>query len=514
MSKEKAALTLLDNNRSWESIRACIELGVFDHVNWNNQGALILKLAEKVQERSGQDKKASSIFWNALRHNNVPADLQVEGAPLWKCCLFGKRFHIFKAMVEKNDIPTQDLQSLTLSQHFQICVLQAKEWGVLIQISSPTFEPIKQWAEEYRKENLWMLSSSMGELYKARPDFKQEGVPVTEIKRWATSWAKSAHKTPTQSTLMVSPLVFSCDYNQRYLADQLDDLERKSVIEQLNAEGWGSLIGLLAKDKSDWLHSANCDVSLSTLTCAFGAWKQIYKGVEYGKEQKQSVMRLFLKRAARQWIKTNPTQSQEMFQNLLSLWDGVAVQKEEAQILYDFMKNTPQLSTPWTWKDANASHIAIAVAAFLSLASDEEIQKHSREICEFILHAAKDQRHNDNATHIVTQNVFEILKNRDGENSARPYLAQMLWMSTFLSPNKALLQRCSRWNGLKKAEEFRPNLKVFYPPVYEDLMTQCLDKMQTKKMKPEERALVEKTCLEYHMSAIALPPASKTTRKM
>ena len=514
MSKEKAALTLLEINRSWESIRACIELGVFDHVNWNNQGALILKLAEKVHERSMQDKKASSIFWNALRHNNVPADLQVEGAPLWKICLLGKKFHIFKAMVEKNDVSVQDLQSLTLSQNFQICVLQSKEWGVLSQIASPIFEPVKQWAEEYRKDNLWMLSTSMKALYNARPDFQDEGVPLTEIKRWATSWAKTAHKTTTQSTLTISSLVFTCGCNQQCLADQLDDLDRKSVIEHLNAAGWRSLIGLLAKDKSNWLHSANCDVSLSTLNSAFAAWNQIYNEVEYEKEQKQSVMRLFLKRAARQWIKTNPIQSQEVFQHFLSLWDGVDLQKEEAQILYDFMQTTPQLSAPWTWKDTNPAHIATAIAAFLSLANDEDIQKHSREICEFVLRAAKDQGRNEKVAHILTQGVFDVLKNRDGDNAARPHLAQILWMNTFLSRNKALLQRCSRWNGLKKAEQFRANLKVFYPPVYEDLMTQCLDKIQTHKLKPEERALVEKTCLEYHMGSIVIPQTSKTTRKM
>lgn len=513
MSKEESALTLLENNRSWESIKACIDLGVFEHINWNNQGALILKLAEKVQERSAQDRKASAVFWNALRNNNVSTDLQIDGAPLWKRCLFDKRLHIFKAMVEKNDISSPDLQNLTDAYSFKMCVLQPKNWAVLAEVSSPTFDPIKQWAEEYRKDNLWMLSISMKALYQARPDFAENGIPVAEIKRWATSWAQSAHKTPTQS-LTISPLAFTSDTQHNRLVDQLDAFERKSVIEQLNSTGWKALSIYLSQDKSDWLHYTDGELTLPTLQSAFGAWAQSFKETDYDKERIQSVLRLFLKRAARQWITTNPTQSQEVFEPLLSLWDGIGLQKEEAKVLYDVMRTNDQLATPWVWKDTNASHIATAVVAFITLASDQEIQNHSREICEFILRAAKNGEHNDTVNHILTQGVFECLKNRDGENEARPHLAQMLWMSTFLSRNKALIQRCSRWNGLKKAEEYRPNLKVFYPPVHDDLMTQCFGKMQTQKLKPEERSFVEKISLEYSMSSIAIPQVAKTARKM
>lgn len=511
-SKENAALTLLQNNRSWESIHACIELGVFSYIDWSKKAPLIVKLADKVQERSKQDRKAATLFWDALRHNNVPANLMVEKVPLWMQFLFGDCVHVFKAMVEKNDITSQDLSVLTNSQAFKMCVLQDKEWGVLAQISSSSFAPIKQWAEEHRANNLWMLSTSSQQLYKSRPDFAENGIPSEEIQRWALSWIKQPRSSGAR--VHISNLLFQENHRVR-LADQLTPSERKEVVESLTVETWKELSLIPNMSASTWLDDTECNLSFEALKTAFSAWKSLAR-VHYMQEKEciQSFMRPYLKRMAKHWLKNNSEHQQEVFENFLSLWDGVTIQLDEVRILGEFMQNNSQLSRPWTWPHSNPSHIVLAVGAFLTSATDEEIQNHSRELCNFTLQALKNTSHNERVSAVLTQMMFEALKKRDAESLARPHLAQILWMSTFMSQPRALLQRCSRWNGLKKAEEHRANLKVFYPPVYEDLMGACFEKMQLGKLKPEERSLVERTCLEYNMSDIVKSPTIKSARKM
>lgn len=509
--KQNAAITLLQNNRSWESIHACIELDVFSHIDWSQKASLIVKLADKVQERSRQDRKAAALFWEALRNNNVPANLMVEKVPLWMQFLFGNCVHVFKAMVEKNDIASQDLNLLTNSQAFKLCVLQDNEWGVLSQISSSSFAPIKQWAEEHRKNNLWMLSTSPKQLYKARPDFAENGIPSEEIKRWALSWIKQPRSSGPR--VHISSLLFQ--KNTVRLADQLTPSERKDVVENLTVETWKELSVIPNMSTSNWLDDTECNISFEALKTAFGAWKSISR-IQYTpeKESVQSFMRLYLKRAAKHWLKNNSENQQEVFENFLSLWDGVTIQREEVMIIGEFMRNNSQLSTPWTWPQSNPSHMVLAVGAFLDSATDEQIEHHSRELCDFTLQALKNTNHNEKVSAVLTQMMFEALKKRDADSAVRPHLAQILWMSTFMSQPRALLQRCSRWNGLRKAEEHRANLKVFYPPVHEDLISVCFEKMQLGKLKPEERALVEKTCLEYNMSNIIKPLTVKSARKM
>lgn len=510
-SKENAALTLLQNNRSWESIHACIELGVFSYIDWSKKAPLIVKLADKVQERSKQDRKAATLFWDALRNNNVSADLMVEKVPLWMQLLFGDCVHVFKAMVENNDVPSQDLSVLTNSQAFKLCVLQDKEWGILAQISSSSFAPIKHWAEEHRANNLWMLSTSSQQLYKSRPDFAENGIPSEEIKRWALSWIKQPRSSGTR--VHISNLLFQ-ENNGVRLADKLTPSERKEVVESLTVETWKELSVIPKMSQSNWLQEAECNVSFTALKTAFYAWKNIAHQSPYEKEYAQSFLRPYLKRVAKHWLKNNSEHQQEVFENFLSLWDGATIQRDEMRILGEFMQNNSQLSTPWIWPKSNPSHIVLAVGAFFASASDEEIQQHSRDLCVFTLQALKSTNHNEKVSAVLTQMMFEELKKRDPDSAARPHLAQILWMSTFMSQPRALLQRCSRWNGLKKAEEHRANLKVFYPPVYEDLMGACFEKMPLGKLKPEERALVERTCLEYNMSDIVKSPTTKSARKM
>lgn len=511
-NKQNAAITLLQNNRSWESIHACIELDVFSHIDWSKKSSLIVKLADKVQERCSQDRKAAALFWEALRSNNVSADLMVEKVPLWMQFLFGNCVHVFKAMVEKNDVPSQDLNILTNSNAFKMCVLQDNEWGILSQISSSSFAPIKQWAEEYRKNNLWMLSTSSKQLYKARPDFAENGLSSEEIKRWALSWVKQPRSSGPR--VHISGLLFQ-ENNSVRLADQLTPSERKEVVEGLTVETWKELSVISNMSDSNWLTDTECDVSFSALKTAFCAWKNSVRVQStHEKEHVQSFMRPYLKRMAKHWLKNNSEHQQEVFEHFLSLWDGVPIQLEEVRIVGDFMRNNSQLNTPWTWPQSNPSHMVLAVGAFLASATDGEIEHHSRDLCNFTLQALQNMSHNEKVSGVLTQMMFEALKKREADSAVRPHLAQILWMSTFMSPPRALLQRCSRWNGLKKAEEYRANLKVFYPPVYEDLMSACFEKMQLGKLKPEERALVEKTCLEYNMSEIVKSPTVKSARKM
>lgn len=506
-NKENAALTLLQNNRSWESIHACIELGVFSYIDWSKKSPLIVKLAEKVQERSKQDRKAATVFWDALRHNNVPADLMVGGTPLWMQMLFTNCVHVFKAMAEKDDIPAEDLNILSRSAAFKMYVLQDKEWSVLTQISSTNFSWIKQWAEEHRRQNLWMLSTSISQLYKVRPDFA-DGIPSEEIKRWAVEWASQKE---TVSSVKISNLLFQ---NKTSFADQLSPAQRKDVAEALTVDNWKQLALTSNVAESDWLKKADVDLSLPAIKTAFAAWKtiaEIYSQTD--RVRCSNFMRPYLKRVAKNYLKNNPD-SQEMFECLLSVWDGVDIQAEEIKVLEGFMRGSSHLSAPWTWPNTNPSHIVLAVDAFLQSASDQEIQNSSRQLCEFALKALSSPSHNDQVSARLSQIMFEHLKQKDAANTIRPHLAQILWMSTFMSPHKALIQRCSRWNGLKKAEEFRPNLKVFYAPVYQDLMEKCFDKMQLSKLKPEQRATVEKMVLDYHVNEIAKAPTVKSARKM
>lgn len=514
--KETAALVLLQNNRSWESIHACIELGIFAHIDWSNRGSLIVKLAEKVQERCRQDRKAAALFWEALRSNDVSADLMIGKVPLWMQFLFHNGIHVFKAMVEKNDVSSPDLNLLPNSRTFQFLVLQEGEWGVMAQIATPLFAPIKQWAEEYRKDNLWMLSTSLRGLYQTRPDFAENGMPVTEIERWAVAWAKNSHTT-SAGHMPISPVAFYAEGKTSSakvrLVDQLDHAARKNVIEHLTAENWKILSNMPSMNDAEWLNGADYELSFPALRTAFAAWNNTLKMSAYDKENFQPFMRLYLKRATKHFLKINTDHQQEMFENLLSLWDSTNMQLEESQAVADLMKNNSEIAHPWTWPNTNASHIALAVGAFVDNATDAEIETHSRDLCEFVLRALKGG-HNEKVSSILTHSMFEALKKREADSLARPHLAQILWMSTFMSPSKVLVQRCSRWSGLRKAEEHRANLKVFYPPVHQDLMDAVFSKINLKALKPEGRSVVEKTCLEYNVSDIVKAPTVKSTRKM
>lgn len=506
-TKQKAAVTLLENNRSWESIHACIQLDIFQHINWSETPQLIVSLARKVQERSAQDRKAALVFWEALRSNNVRADVEVGKTPLWMQMLFGGCVHVFKAMVEKDDIPAEDLNILSRSAAFEMYVLQDKEWGVLAQISSESFAWIKQWANKHRQENLWMLSTSTSQLYKARPDFA-DGIPSEEIKRWAVQWATQKESS---AHVKISNLLFQ---NKEKFADELSPTQRKDVVEALTVDNWKQLALTANMAESDWLKKTDVDLSLSAVKKAFAAWKsipEIYSQTD--RVRCLNFMRPYLKRVAKNYLKNNPD-NQEVFECLLSVWDGAEIQIEEMKMLDGLMRASAQLSAPWTWPEANPSHVVLAVNAFLQSASDQEIQNSSRPLCEFALKALSMPSHNDRVSALLSQMMFEQLKEKDADSAIRPHLAQILWMSTFMSPHKALIQRCSRWNGLKKAEQFRPNLKVFYAPVYEDLMEACFDKMQLKKLKPEQRSTVEKMVLEYHVNEIAKAPTVKSVRKM
>lgn len=513
-NKENAAIMLLQNNQSWESIHACIQLDVFSHIDWSKKSSLIVKLADKVQERSNQDRNAAALFWGTLRSQNVPADLMIGKTPLWMQFLFGNCVHVFKAMMEKNDVLSQDLNVLTTSHAFKLCVLQDDQWSVLSQISSPSFAPIKHWAEEYRKNNLWMLSTSSKQLYNARPDFADNGIPSEEIKRWALSWIQQPRSSAKR--VHISSLLFQENNGVRW-ANQLNPAERKDVVEALTVETWKELSVISNKSKSNWLDDTECDVSFSALKTAFSAWSSVERS-EYTrtheKEDVQSFMRAYLKRMAQHWLKNHSEHQQEVFKNFLSLWDGVPIQPEEVQILNDFMKENSQLGAPWNWPQTNPSHMVLAVGAFIASATDEEIQYHSRDLCNFTLHALQHTTHNEKVSGVLTEMMFEGLKQRDAESVVRPHLAQILWMSTFMSQPRALLRRCIRWNGMKKAQEHRANLKLFYPPVYEDLISECFKKMQLCKLKPDERAVVEKTCLEYNMIGVVKDPTVKTVRKM
>lgn len=513
-NKNKSAETVLQNcSRSWEALFACLDLNIFSHVDWKNNAQLLSKLSETVNSRARQDKKAAHVFWEALHSSAVPSNLDVSGTPYWKRCLF-QYIQIFKAIVEKNDIDQADLKNLTKSVGFQALVLQDKEWGVLSQISSPSFTPVQQWAEKFRRENLWMLATTSRDLYHARPDFVQTGIPLQDIKRWALSWAKHTNHSGT-SPAPISHFAFSTPIEKNLLVAQLNSADRKNVLENLSADGWVQLALFPHMSSSKWLDGSDCDLSLAALHRGFAAWNKISHHAPVEREGVHSFLRSYLKRSSRHWIKTQSTNHTEVFENLLTLWEKTPIEKGECEVLYAIMKDNPQLSSPWLMANEKISSAASAVIAFITCASNDEIEHNSRAICDFALRAFDDKKCGEKMITLFNQQMFEALKNRLGDDPMRPHFAQLLWMSTLASQNKVLVQRCSRLVSLKKAQQYRDNLKVFYPPVHEDIMTRCLEKISVAKLKPDDRAFVEKTYLEYSMLSIASPTqTTKAARKM